>query len=199
MTTTHISEYEIKARSFGQVQPTTIVLNLPEVAPVLLEKALHPELLASPAMPMPKAGPEFQTAVMRRYNDLTTETDVVKSGPSREHLVMVYADLIESDCTEMSVTAGLDLIALCERNAVIYEKCSEIVKVERQRRRIAAAGPGCGVSWVKWQYAHVGQHHALMSAWLTLAAYLAARLDAIGRVVDADRQSRRDTLAHRTI
>lgn len=192
MTTTYLSHYAKKALCVPTTRELYILPNLGDVAPALLEDALHPEPLAGAnafnrMTPRRRDESEFYMAVERRLDEVTAVAEGSINGhrADKRELASQYADLRGNRGAGILVPLVPDFIAVCERRAAAYESCGQIAVMERQRRQVAAAGPGCGMSWVQWQYDHVDAHRSLMAAWLGLAAYLAARLDAMGRVLQS--------------
>lgn len=194
MTITYLSEHAMKAVSLPEARDIGIELNLREVAPSLLQDALHPELLAGPASADPeeqgdRGKPEFYVAIEHRIDELNAAAadDEYSSAPDGRpvwrELTRQYSDLLSESSTSVAVPMVRDLIGVCERSAEIYESCKDLSRMEQRRRRIAGSGPGCGRSVVTLLFHHFFGHLSVIESWLGLAAYLAARLDAVGRVL----------------
>lgn len=181
-----ISDYAIKAASLpDEYENPKIQLNLQEIAPALLEDALHPNILDAGVEREERGGIEFAMPLLSRSKELKSMAIVDILGRSIEgkRIADQYVSMLIND-DDAPLELVPDLIVTSERIAMAYETCQQIEAMERQRRGIAARGPGCGMSWVRWQYDHVDEHHSRMAAWLRLAAYLAVRLDAVGRALE---------------
>lgn len=181
------SEYAVEAAGHPDLRQATIELYLQDAVPALSKgNDLDCSEVHKQGRKGRKTAPsEFMTMLRREIGMLEA---AVKDGTSEnpawdEQLANRLAPLAERDPWTLNVPVPTvpDLIRSCVRNAEYYESCSELTVSERERQYLDDTTAGCGMGMVDYMFDHREIHHTNMQSWLDLAAYLAARLDALGR------------------